>query len=115
MSIDKINPSFAANVYANMQKTAAAATGETDTSGDAGSASGSGGAGSFGAMLKSATTNAIDSIHGGEKASAAAITGKADLADVVQAVNGAEFTLSTVVAVRDRMLSAYDKVVQMSI
>ena len=112
MAIDKINPSFAANIYATMQKTAAAATGGADDSqgGDA-----AGGAGGFGAILQKATTSAIDTMHAGEKASAAAVVGKADLSDVVQAVNGAEFTLDTVIAVRDRMLSAYDKVMQMSI
>lgn len=115
MAIDKINPSFAANIYANMQKTAAAATGESGDTDSGDAAGAAGGAGSFGDIMKNAATSAIDTMHSGEKASAAAVIGKADLSDVVQAVNGAEFTLDTVVAVRDRMLAAYDKVMQMAI
>ncbi len=111
MAIDKINPSLAANAYANAQK--AVKAGESGETGDTGSAGGSGDSGGFGAVLRNLTSKAIDTLHEGEKASAAAITGKADLTDVVQAVNGAQFTLETVVAVRDRMLAAYDKVMQM--
>jgi flagellar hook-basal body complex protein FliE len=69
----------------------------------------------FGDVLKDTVVKAIDTLHQGEKASAAAVAGKADLTDVVQAVNGAEFTLETVVAVRDKMLAAYDKIMQMPI
>jgi flagellar hook-basal body complex protein FliE len=117
MTIDKLSPMAAANAYSSMQKTAASAGGDSSEVGgmvSLGGAGGSGG-GSFGDMLKQVTSSSIDSLKAGEKASASAITGKADLTDVVQALTGAETTLDTVVAVRDRMLSAYDKIMQMSI
>jgi flagellar hook-basal body complex protein FliE len=102
MTIDKMNPAAAASAYANIQKTVQS---PGISAGDTG--------GGFGDVLKNAITSGIETLHQGEKASAAAVAGKADLTDVVQAVNGAEFTLETFVAVRDRMLSAYDKIMQM--
>jgi flagellar hook-basal body complex protein FliE len=115
MSIDRISPSLAANAYSNMQKVATDST-ETGDAGDTGSAggTGSGGGASFGDMIKKAASDSIDTMKAGEKASASAITGKADLTDVVQAVTNSELTLQTVVAVRDRMLSAYQSIMQMS-
>ncbi|PJB69188.1 MAG: flagellar hook-basal body complex protein FliE [Alphaproteobacteria bacterium CG_4_9_14_3_um_filter_47_13] len=76
--------------------------------------SGNEGAG-FGAMVKKATENAMETLRGGEKASANAVIGTADLTDVVEAVTNAELTLQTVVAVRDRMLNAYQDIMRMPI
>jgi flagellar hook-basal body complex protein FliE len=47
--------------------------------------------------------------------SAKAVTGEADIVDVVQAVGNAEITLQTVVAVRDRVISAYQEIMRMPI
>jgi flagellar hook-basal body complex protein FliE len=44
-----------------------------------------------------------------------AITGKADLNDVIVAVNDAEMTLQTVVGLRDRMIQAYQEILRMPI
>ena len=73
------------------------------------------GGASFGKMLEQATENAIDTLHAGEKASIDATTGKADLTDVVNAVTCASVTLQTVVAVRDKVISAYQSILQMPI
>ncbi len=43
------------------------------------------------------------------------ISGEADLKDVVTAVANAENTLETVVAVRDKVLSAYQEILRMPI
>ena len=43
------------------------------------------------------------------------ITGKADIVDVVNAVNQAELTLNTVVAVRDKVVAAYQSIMNMPI
>ena len=51
----------------------------------------------------------------GEQMSARAVTGEASLPEVVQAVNAAELTLSTVVAVRDRLITAYQEIMRMPI
>jgi flagellar hook-basal body complex protein FliE len=47
--------------------------------------------------------------------SAKAVTGEADLTDVVTAVTNAELTLQTVVSVRDRLISAYQEIMRMPI
>lgn len=105
MAIDKIaNPLQAANLYANTAKVAAGGGMDSASTGA-----------SFGDILRAGIQNSIDSIKGGEKASAAAITGKADMNDVVQAITKAELTLQTVVAVRDRMVSAYQEILRMPI
>ena len=46
---------------------------------------------------------------------AASAAGKAELVDVVTAVANAETTLETVVALRDRMISAYQDIMRMGV
>lgn len=50
-----------------------------------------------------------------EKLSVAAVAGKADINEVVTAVANAEVTLQTVVAVRDKVISAYQDILRMPI
>jgi flagellar hook-basal body complex protein FliE len=70
---------------------------------------------SFGDILKTATQGVIDSQKAGEKASAEAVIGKADLTDVVNAVNNAEMSLSMFLAIRDKMLDAYNQITRTQI
>jgi flagellar hook-basal body complex protein FliE len=65
---------------------------------------------SFGDILKNATQGVIDAQKTSEKASADAVLGKADLTDVVNAVNNAEMSLNTFLAIRDKMLEAYNQI-----
>ncbi len=58
---------------------------------------------------------AIETGRQSDQISAQAIAGKADLTEVVSAVTNAEITLQTVLAVRDRMIQAYQEIVQMPI
>ncbi|MES2729307.1 MAG: flagellar hook-basal body complex protein FliE [Pseudomonadota bacterium] len=69
----------------------------------------------FGDVLNQAVGSAIDTMKAGEKASADAVTGSADLNDVVQAVTAAELTLQTVVAIRDRLIGALQEMIRMPI
>lgn len=69
----------------------------------------------FGDVLRQTVSDSIDTMEQGEKASAQAITGEANIVDVVQAVNKAEMTLETVVALRDRMVQAYNDIMSMPI
>ena len=69
----------------------------------------------FGDMLKSALTDAIDTQKTGETASLQAATGKADINSVVAAVNNAELTLQTVLAVRDKVVAAYTEIMHMTV
>lgn len=71
--------------------------------------------GGFGDMLKSALSDAIDTQKTGEAASLQAATGKADINSVVAAVNNAELTLQTVLAVRDKVVSAYTEIMHMTV
>lgn len=70
---------------------------------------------SFGDVLKNAAQSAIDAQHTSEKVSAAGVVGKADMTDVLQAINNAEVALNTVLAVRDRVVQAYEAVMRTSI
>jgi flagellar hook-basal body complex protein FliE len=51
----------------------------------------------------------------GEHASMQAVTGKADLAQVTEAVSNAEVAVQSVVAVRDRVVQAYQDIMRMPI
>ncbi len=73
------------------------------------------GEGNFSDLLRDVTQSAADSLRKGEAASIAAVTGKADLTSVVTAVTNAELTLQTVVAVRDRVVQAYQEIIRMPI
>ncbi len=70
---------------------------------------------SFGDVLKQSLTSAMDAQHNSEKVSAQALVGKADMTDVMQALNNAEMALNTVLAVRDRVVQAYDQIMRTSI
>lgn len=69
----------------------------------------------FSSLLKSALNQASQTMHAGEVAAAQGASGQADIVNVVNAVNAAELTLETVVAVRDKVISAYQDILKMPI
>jgi flagellar hook-basal body complex protein FliE len=69
----------------------------------------------FGDFLSDAVKDSINTIRQGEQAATAQVQGKANLVDVVNSVNAAEITLDTVVAVRDRVVQAYQSIMNMPI
>ncbi len=71
--------------------------------------------GAFLDLVKEVTEQSIETTRKAEEMSAQAVRGKAELADVVTAVANAELTLQTVVAVRDRILAAYQEIIRMPI
>lgn len=103
MPVDKINPAAVTGAYQNIQK-----------AGQGAGVAGNDGP-NFGDLVKNAAEKSLDTMRAGEKASAEAVIGKADLTDVVEAVTKAEVTLQTVVALRDRMLNAYQEIMRMPI
>jgi flagellar hook-basal body complex protein FliE len=107
--VSTVSPQAAASAYANSMNAAKMVSSE----GGAVQATPDGS--SFADMMKQGVTKAIDSIKGGEQMSAKAVTGQADMIDVVQAVTSAELTLQSVVALRDRMISAYQEILRMPI
>src|SRR5262245_15759018 len=70
---------------------------------------------SFDTALADALHNAVGTMRTGEAASAQGATGQGDLVSVVNAVNAAELTLETVVAIRDRVIAAYQDIMKMPI
>jgi flagellar hook-basal body complex protein FliE len=70
---------------------------------------------SFSDFLSGAIKDSISTIRQGETAATAQVQGKANLVDVVQQVNSAELTLDTVVAVRDKVVAAYQSIMNMPI
>ena len=87
------------------------------SAGSAGSAATSGatGAGDFSNFLSNALRDGIGTMKQGEVMAGRQITGQANIVDVVTAVNQAEVTLDTVVAVRDKVVQAYQSIMNMPI
>src|SRR3954469_18924446 len=71
--------------------------------------------GNFSDFLSGAIKDSINTIRQGESAATQQVQGKANLVDVVQSVNAAELTLDTVVAVRDKVVAAYQSIMNMPI
>ena len=69
----------------------------------------------FGDMLRRAASGVVDTVAHGEQASMQAAAGKADLAKVTEAINNAEVAVQTVVAIRDRVVQAYQDIMRMPI
>tara|TARA_B100001939_G_scaffold345686_1_gene362806 strand:- start:3074 stop:3415 length:342 start_codon:yes stop_codon:yes gene_type:complete len=73
------------------------------------------GSASFGAILKESLSDAADSIAKSESVGIEALNKQADLVDVVTHVQNAEMVLETVVAVRDKVIAAYQDIIKMPI
>jgi len=102
--VDKIvNPAAAANAYANMGKGIESVAGNKEDGN------------SFGDVMKTMAQKTIGTVRAGEEASAKAITGEASLPEVVQAITASEVTLQTVVALRDKMVTAYQEILRMPV
>jgi len=81
----------------------------------AGTSTGAAGASDFSQFLSQAMDNAVTTMKGGEQMAAKQATGQTDVVSVVNAINSAELTLDTVVAVRDKVIAAYQNIMQMPI
>ncbi len=103
------NISQAANAYS------ATALNAVNKIAGAGSATDSAGGSAFGDLVKQGLQTAIDAQHKSEKVSGAALAGKADMTDVLQAVTSAEMALNTVLAVRDKVVQAYTSIMSTQI
>lgn len=69
----------------------------------------------FSGMVEDLVGGAAQAMKTAEQASAAQVAGKGDLVDVVTAIGAAELALDTVVAVRDRVVNAYQDIMRMQI
>jgi flagellar hook-basal body complex protein FliE len=71
--------------------------------------------GGFESMVQQAAQSTVGALKAGEQATLDAVSGKADLSQVVTAVSNAEVTLQAAVAVRDRVIQAYLDIIRMPI
>ncbi len=69
----------------------------------------------FGGVLARAVAGVIDTTKAAEHQAMGAIAGKGNLTDVVSAVAQAELALQTTVAIRDRVIQAYQEIMRMPI
>ena len=84
------------------------------TAGTAPSATAAAGQG-FGDFLSDAIKDSVSTMKAGEQMATQQVAGNANIVDVVNAVNSAELTLDTVVAVRDKVVQAYQSIMNMPI
>ncbi len=69
----------------------------------------------FADLVRDAVENGINATKSAETISLQAAVGQAEIVDIVTAVSNAELTLQTVVAVRDRVVQAYQDIMRMPI
>tara|TARA_B110000438_G_scaffold299725_1_gene350526 strand:+ start:645 stop:968 length:324 start_codon:yes stop_codon:yes gene_type:complete len=98
----------------NAYREAAGAAREAGQTGNAVSPADAGG-GSFTGMVQDSLSTAKEASMRAEQLSMAQIAGEANMVEVVTAVANAEHTLETVVAVRDKVLRAYQEILRMPI
>src|SRR5687768_13847725 len=102
-------PSAAAGAYASLARLAnpSANLGRAVDEASAGA--------SFGELLRSAASSLLDAGRKTDAQTHAMASGKGNVVDVVTAVAETEVAVETMVAVRDRMISAYEEIMRMPI
>ena len=104
-------PSFAAGAYASIQGMGA---GNLLRKPQTASTSETGGA-DFASMIGKALEATADAGRRSDTQAASVAAGRADVVDVVTAVAESEAAIETLVAVRDKVIAAYEEVMRMSI
>ncbi|HBH26010.1 MAG TPA: flagellar hook-basal body complex protein FliE [Rhodospirillaceae bacterium] len=64
-------------------------------------------------VLAEATQDMVGTIRRGEEAVTQSVAGKRDLPALVEAVTDADFTLQTFIALRDKVIDAYQNIMRM--
>ena len=102
-------PAAAAGAYSSLARI-------TDPSANLGRAVGEANGGpSFGELLKNAVGGVIEAGRRSDTQTHAMATGRANIVDVVTAVAETEVAVESLVAVRDRMITAYEEIMRMPI
>jgi flagellar hook-basal body complex protein FliE len=104
------SPTVAANAYANLARI-------LDSGGGAAAkASSTGNAGpTFGEVLKDAIGSVMEGGRQSDAQTSAMASGKSNVMDVVTAVAETDVKISTLVSVRDKVISAYEDIMKMAI
>jgi len=103
------SPLAAANAYAKLARLGDPAAGVSRSIGEGG------GEQSFGSLLKDAVGNVLETGRKSDVQTKAVAAGKANIVDVVTAVSETEVAIDAVVAVRDRVIQAYEDILKMTI
>ncbi len=69
----------------------------------------------FGELVRTAIADTASSLNAGEAAAAQVAAGEASLVDIVTAISAAEVSLETALAVRNRVIEAYQEIMRMPI
>lgn len=69
----------------------------------------------FGDIMVQVAANATQTLRAGESAAIAGMQGKASVQQVVEAVMSAEQALQTAIAIRDKVVAAYQEISRMAI
>src|SRR4051794_8958022 len=80
-----------------------------------GEAASTSGAGDFESLAGDAARSAIRNLRHAEQTTAVGIAGKIDVQSVVEALSSAEVAIQSVVAVRDKVLTAYNDIMHMAV
>ncbi|MGQ3285618.1 flagellar hook-basal body complex protein FliE [Bosea sp. (in: a-proteobacteria)] len=104
-------PSFAAGAYASIQGMGA---GNLLRKPQTASSSASGGP-DFASMIGKALEATADAGRRSDAQAASVAAGRADVVDVVTAVAESEAAIETLVAVRDRVIAAYEEIMRMPV
>ncbi len=100
------SPALAANAYASLARMM-----DPGSPGKAQEAAGP----SFASVLKDAVGSVVDAGHKSDAQTLAMASGKANVMDVVTAVAETDVAVSTLVSVRDKVISAYEDIMKMAI
>jgi flagellar hook-basal body complex protein FliE len=100
------SPTIAANAYASLARMMETGGGAKPS--DAGGQS-------FGALLKDAVGSVVETGRKSDAQTVAMASGKANVMDVVTAVAETDVAVSTLVSVRDKVISAYEDIMKMAI
>jgi flagellar hook-basal body complex protein FliE len=103
------SPSAAAGAYASLARLANPAANLGRSVGEASSGP------SFGELLRSTAGNLLEAGRKSDAQAHAMASGKGNVIDVVTAVAETEVAVETMVAVRDRVISAYEEIMRMPI
>ena len=106
-----IPASVALNAYASAAQSGSVSQG----AGAAKSALGGGDESSSGNALQNVMDGMMEASRKGEAEMAGAVSNQGNLVDVVTAVSEAEATVQTVVAIRDKVVTAYQEIMRMPI
>ena len=106
------SPTVAANAYASLARILDSGSGAASKA----SSLGSGSTGpTFGEVLKDAIGSVMEGGRQSDAQTSAMATGKSNVMDVVTAVAETDVKISTLVSVRDKVISAYEDIMKMAI